>query len=528
MINKRLTQLAVGLCTLGWVSTAQAKDVIDTLFSSDGDRAIITYTISQSGGKTTVLFNSVQKKLGSGNQRKYRKLDEIQVAIFDRTGTYNDTKFEGMTPTAFMVPAGVSYTPSDDGFFLLGDNPQLTFTTNSEAQISIPVYFAHYEKKRHYKLISQCNKNLEFSTKVTGGGGRASSSARGGRGGGDRAANADDIIVSEEISDEGLTPLDDAMITIANVKNQLKEVTRLPFPEDLTYLANHLRDLRGKISDMEVVQEISDVLSAYDKKKTELEDKEKQQMKDDAENEKKIADSLAAVEKAKQDSIQAAEKKEANEEKKGMMWMIGGIAGVGMLLMFGKQIFQTIKNNKMQRMMMDNISKAQQQALGQVNIPGMDNIPLGKEVNQMIKKEAGKKMTAEGNAAKEKLAALTRGGNPAAAAQAAQAGQAAAAAQAAKAAQAAQAAAAARATEVAQLAQNAQNPQASQAAPAAPATPGKRPLRKASEVKAAAGMAPAQSAGLDITVKPQKQSMNDVIPAKYKRWRKPGTPDSNK
>ena len=66
------------------------------------------------------------------------------------------------------------------------------------------------------------------------------------------------------------------------------------------------------------------------------------------------------------------------------------------------------------------------------------------------------------------------------------------------------------------------------AAPAAPATPGKRPLRKASEVRAAAGMTSAQNAGLDITVKPQKQSMNDVIPAKYKRWRKPGTPDSNK
>ena len=41
-------------------------------------------------------------------------------------------------------------------------------------------------------------------------------------------------------------------------------------------------------------------------------------------------------------------------------------------------------------------------------------------------------------------------------------------------------------------------------------------------------MTSAQNAGLDITVKPQKQSMNDVIPAKYKRWRKPGTPDSNK
>ena len=188
-----------------------------------------------------------------------------------------------------------------------------------------------------------------------------------------------------------------------------------------------------------------------------------------------------------------------------MMWMIGGIAGVGMLLMFGKQIFQTIKNNKMQRMMMDNLNKAQQQAMGHINIPGMENNPLGQEVNQMLKKEANKKMTAEGNAAKEKLAALTKGGGGKAAAPTAPP-----------------------ASPTTTAAPAAPAAPAGIAAPAAPATPGKRPLRKASEVRAAAGMTSAQNAGLDITVKPQKQSMNDVIPAKYKRWRKPGTPDSNK
>lgn len=502
MMNKRLTQLVVGLCALGWAGSAQAKDVIDTLYSSDGDRIILSYTITQDGAKTTVLFTNVQKKLGSANQRKYRKLDEVAVAIFDRTGSYNDTKFEGMTPSAFMIPSGVSYNQSDDGFFLLGDNPQLTFTTSSEAQMSIPIYLAHYEKKRHYEVFSQCG-NLTFSTKVSGGGARAS---RGGRGGGDRAANADDIIVSEEISDEGLTPTDDAMITIANVKNQLAGVTRLPFPEDLTFQANHLRELRSKIADMEVLQDINDVLASYDRKKAELEESAANEQQAAAAAAQQAAKEEAAAQQAKQDSIQAAQKKEASEEKKGMMWLIGGIAGVGMLLMFGKQIFQTIKNNKMQRMMMDNISKAQQQAMGQINIPGMENNPLGREVNQMVKREANKKLTAESNAAKAKLEAMTKGGGAAAAKPAAPA--------AAPAAPAAQAAAPA--------------PQVAPEAPAAaPTTPGKRPLRKASEVKAAAGLSP-QSAGLDITVKPQRQSMNDVIPAKYKRWRKPGTPDSNK
>lgn len=509
MMNRRLTRLAVGLCALGWAGSAQAKDVIDTLYSSDGDRIILTYSINQDGAKTTVLFTNVQKKLGSANQRKYRKLDEVAVAIFDRTGSYNDTKFEGMTPSAFMIPAGVSYTPSDDGFFLLGDNPQLTFTTSSEAQMSIPVFLAHYEKKRHYKVFSQCG-SLTFSTKVSG-------SARGGRSGGssarsgDRAANADDIIVSEEISDEGLTPVDDAMITIASVKNQLKDVSKLPFPEDLTYQANHLRELRSKISDMEVLQDINDVLAAYDRKKAELEEKAEGEQQAAAAAAQQAQEKKEAAQKAEQDSIQAAQKKAADEDKKGMMWLIGGIAGVGMLLMFGKQIFQTIKNNKMQKMMMDNISKAQQQALGQINIPGMQNNPLGNELNQMVKREANKAMTAETNAAKDKLASLTKGGASAAKPAAPTS---------------APAAPATPATPVAPEAPAA--PAASAAPTAAPATPGKRPLRKASEVRAAAGLSPDQGNGLDITVKPQRQSMNDVIPAKYKRWRKPGTPDSNK
>ncbi len=521
MMNRRLTRLAAVIGTLAVAGTAQAKDVVDTLFSENGDRIILTYTISQSDQKTTILFTNVQKKLGSDHQRKYRKLDEVAVAIFDRTGSYGETKFEGMTPNAFMVPAGVSYTPSSDGFYLLGDNPQLTLTAPSEAQMSIPVYLAHYEKKRHYKIFSQCG-DLKFSTKVSSGG-RSGGGRSGGAGArsGDRAANADDIIVGEEINEEGLTPVDDALITIAGVKNQLEGVTKLPFPEDLTFQANHLRELRSKISDMEVLQDINAVLASYDKKKADLEESKEAEQQAAAAAAQQAAKEEAAAQQAKQDSIQAAQEQKASEEKKGMMWLIGGIAGVGMLLMFGKQIFQTIKNNKMQKMMMDNISKAQQQAMAHVNIPGLEGNPLGNELNQMVKREANKKISAETNAAKEKLAALRKGGAAAAPGAAAQQ----AAAQQAAAQQAAQQAAAQQAAAQQAAAQQAA---AATGTPAAPATPGKRPLRKASEVRAAAGLDPAKKAGLDITVKPSKSSMNDVIPTKYKRWRKPGSSDSNK
>jgi len=205
-----------------------------------------------------------------------------------------------------------------------------------------------------------------------------------------------------------------------------------------------------------------------------------------------------------------------------MMWMIGGIAGVGMLLMFGKQIFQTIKNNKMQKMMMDNISKAQQQAMANINIPGMEGNPLANEVNQMVKKEAFKGMNEGTRAVQDKLAALQKEGLSGLTGKAAQAAPGAPGAPVGPAAPAASDAAAALAASGAAAASTAPG---AAGAPAAPAAPGKRPLRKASEVRAAAGIT--EGTGVDITVKPSKQSMNDVIPAKYKRWRKPGTSDSS-
>ena len=103
MINKWITRIAVLLLCQTWCTTGWSKEVKDTLFSSSGDRVIVDYSITQSSGQTTVRFNNIQKKLGTANQRKYKKLDEVAVVIFDRTGTYNDMKFDGMTPTAFMV-----------------------------------------------------------------------------------------------------------------------------------------------------------------------------------------------------------------------------------------------------------------------------------------------------------------------------------------------------------------------------------------------------------------------------------------
>ena len=127
-----------------------------------------------------------------------------------------------------------------------------------------------------------------------------------------------------------------------------------------------------------------------------------------------------------------------------------------------------------------------------------------------MQREARKKMNAEGDAAMDRLKALRQGNgaDPAAQAAAQQAAQQAAAAQ-----------------QVAAAQQNVATQQAvtgQPATPTKPTMPGKRPFRTASEVRAAAGIT---SPG--ITPGGGRQSLNDAIPAKYKRWRKPGSNTTN-
>lgn len=455
---------------------AQGKEMKDTLSSTSGDRIIVSYSVSQNDGQLTIAFNNVLKRLSQTNQREYgTDLSKIAVVFFDRIGTYGNTRFEGMQTSSFMVPANMSYSRSDDGFFLLQDNPvlRLTVTGNEETQLSIPLFLAYYRRSGRYEVFSQCGPLVVNST---AGRSAATRGGRSGRGGGAQGAGGE-VITTEEIVDEGLAPADDALITIANLRDKLASASRLPFSEDLVFQANHLRELRSKVSDLDVQRQINQVLDAYDQKKAELEEQQTAQQQASAAAQQEEAQRQQAAQQARQDSIQAAQEQKAADDKKDMMWLIGGIAGLGLLVMGAKQIFQTIKNNKMQRMMMDNLNKAQQQMVGNVKIPGVDaNNPLMREVNQQLQRDARKTLTKEGEAAKQRLQALRKGN-----------------------------------TNTAQ-----QAGQWSGNAGAAPTRPANGRAASPSTPDAA-GSQPAA----------KRPSLNDQIPARYKRWKKPGQSNNN-
>lgn len=442
--------------------TAQAKDVKDTLYSSGGDRIIVNYSIVQNGGQVSVRFQGVHKKLGQKHQEKYKKLNEVAVVMFDRTGNYSDIKFDGMTADAFMVPSNLAYSKSSDGYFLLQDEPSLSFslTSGSKAQLSIPLYLAHYEGKRHYKVFAKCG-DLQLTS--SGENHRSSGPSYGTS---EVTMETVSSAAEEEVLvDEGMSPVEEAAIRINSLNSMLERANKFPLSEDLTHEAQMLRELRFKVTDPETSAQISKALENYENKKQELESQA------DANQQQAAAAQAAAAQaqQARADSIAAAQAEQSSKDKKDMMWLIGGLGALTVLFMGVKQVVQSIKNNKMQKQMMDSIKQAQsaaqratQEAMNGANPLNGINTPQGgaNPLNQMAQKvqqEGKRAMSKEAEAAKKRLMEMRNGKNA--------------------------------------------------------------PDMEQSQAKAESKTPPSP--------KPHRPSMNDVIPSKYKRWRKPGQENNN-
>ena len=378
---------------LAWSHGVSAKEIKDTLYSSQGDRVIVSYSQILNGGQLGIRFTNAHKKLSESNQKKYKKLDEVAVVIFDRTGNYRDVKFDGMATSAFMVPSDVHYNSSSDGYFLLRDNPSLEFSVSSDqSELSIPIYLAHYEGKRHYKVFAQCGI-LKIKAKATA---KTPKAASANAGAASQGQQGEVVISTEELVDEGIAPADEAVIRINSLRQMLEKATKYPFDEDLTHEASMLRELRFKVTDEAVSKQISEVLSAYDDKKQQLE-----QQSEAGQAAAAAAAAQAAQEaQARQDSIQAAQADAASKDKKNMMWLIGGLGGFFALFMGGKQILQTIKNNKMQKMqqmMQQQMMKSMQDMANQANPMSQMGNPMagmpgpldqmGKQMQQSMQSE---------------------------------------------------------------------------------------------------------------------------------------------
>lgn len=322
-------------CTTICCAQAQQRD---TLWTVDKDRIIVTYDLHYDDDEVEINFLDVKKKLGHINGKKYKKLEEIEVVFFDRTGVYEDMVFANMTPKAFMVPSNLIYSKSDLGYFSLQDHPTLSFQIKEVATkiVSIPIYLAYYEGKGKRKLFS-VSEDFDIELKAT---------TR------NNIVKTTKNTISEPVTIEIEADNEEAIEVATQVKTvmTLLEVqTKLPFNEGLQYEITYLRDLQKKVTDRQLISKIKECLTSCELKKIELEEKASTEQKKAL----RIAEEQARIEQeqaiARQDSIAQVQQKQAEGEKKRNIWMIIGGAIFMVVCFIGNQLFQhfrSIRNHK--------------------------------------------------------------------------------------------------------------------------------------------------------------------------------------
>ena len=327
-----------------------AREVIDTLESTKGDRVIIAYTVTQDKEKFVIKIRDVRKWLGQTFKNKYDKLDEVSIFFFDKTGVPKDkTKFSGIDTEAFMIPSGVNFNVSEDGYYLLNDDLTLPLELTSEEseELKIPIYLAHYEGKRRYEVFSRCRDwTIQLSKRKQVAHNPSEPVTQ---------VTTQTITTQEEV-EEPMSEEFEASILVKQIRTLLEKQDEYPFPDNLKQTHDELFDKKFRINDSKMISEIEDVLEAYESKENDL-----KAIADAKKKEKEIADSLRIVEgQMRQDSIAAVEKEQAEKEKKRNLWLIigGVILGVlGFILNQVIQHFRNIKNQKNIMAMQENVVK---------------------------------------------------------------------------------------------------------------------------------------------------------------------------
>lgn len=327
-----------------------SKLVRDTITTKQKDRIILTYEVSNNGGDAVIRFENKPRIIPGEYLREACKgdLELLKVVIFDRVGDFGKVKWKGVSPTAFMVPSGLSYNKSDDGFYILGETTTPFTFTNIAADkrnISFPLYLAVYEKKQTYKLICSSSQPLNIPV-------RHHSSLSSREHSGAKTTEQISIKSSEELATEN-EDIVKALSSIQMVKQLITAETEFPFSQALQMEIYNLRSLKDKLNDSEIIEKINDVLLLCNDKERELKESQREASLTAQAQEQ----ALIAQQKAEEDARlkEADEKSRLQEEKqqKRTLWMIVGGVLLAILTFIGNAIFKHFRDIRNQRTIME-------------------------------------------------------------------------------------------------------------------------------------------------------------------------------
>lgn len=336
-----ITILSLPLC---------AKEVRDTIYTLNHDRIIISYNISSDGKEVKIDAGQHPRIIPSDYLKQICKgeLDKLKIVTFDRIGDFGKVKWSGLTPKAFMVPSGMKYDKSYDGYYIWGECAPIEMRGDFSGSkvIRLPLYIALYEKKQRYKLISQSMQPLVINPLKSGTTTNKLSSQR-------PTTTSERIAIhsTEEINVDN-SDISSALSSINLIREIINKENELPFSMTLQAEINNLIGLKGKINEPEIIEKINEVLLLCNEKEREL----KAEVNSSAEAQKALE--RAEREREKQEAAalqqQAEEKAKIQEEKqnKKTLWMIIGGIILGILAFVFNAVFKHFRDLRNQKSIM--------------------------------------------------------------------------------------------------------------------------------------------------------------------------------
>lgn len=340
-----MRNIGILLFVLAVYGIASARQVKDTVYTRQNDKIILTYDVSVNGNDVYLRVDNKPRIIPSDNLRNACRgdLSLLKVVLFDRVGDFGNVKWKGVSPRAFMVPSGLSYDASSDGFYILGESAPIAFNMKAadKRDINLPLYVAIYEKKQTYKLVGSSSNPLKVTV-----GKSSNGSMRTVRTGTETERIA--IQTSEEL-DAGNEDITKALSSMQMIRQLLATETELPFSQTLQMEIYNLRSLKDRVKDADVVEKINEVLLSCNDKERELKDSQKEaSLAAQAQEQALLAQQKAENESRQKDAEEKARIQEEKQQKR-TFWMIIGGAVLAILAFIGNALlkhFRDVRNQK--------------------------------------------------------------------------------------------------------------------------------------------------------------------------------------